>query len=99
MFYGLALFSDAGGSQRRAAPLLLALTCFRLRPLYLKLAARADEIKGELHPQAVGNIAWVRRFPCALSLMAYATPGSQQNVRRCRQRQCSHRLSLHEFGL
>lgn len=84
-------------SRSGVQPLLLALMCFRLRPLYLKLAARADELKGELHPQAVGNIAWVRRFPCALSLMAYATPGSQQNVHRCRQRQCSHRVSLHEF--
>jgi hypothetical protein len=42
--------------------LLYGLMCFRLRPLYLKLGARADEIKGDLHPQAVGNITWVRRF-------------------------------------
>jgi hypothetical protein len=35
------------------------LILYRLRPLYIKLAARAEAMKSELHPQAIGNIAWV----------------------------------------
>ena len=38
--------------------LLLSRGC-RSRPIYVKLGARSVDMNAELHPQAVGNIAWV----------------------------------------
>lgn len=58
---------------------------FRLRPLYLKLAARAEEIKSDLHPQAVGNIAWVCGAAEAVRPFADLVSGIEQDV--CGRRQ------------